>query len=78
MLTLARSGSHHTQTLCCGPRFFSTQMGTQPCKELKKEKYIQASQVFVNDCGLSSRSFSFSTTVITGSSAWDPELFFGS
>lgn len=78
MLTLARSGSHHTQTLCCGPGFFSTQMGTKPCKEQKKENHIQASQVFVNDRGLSSCSFSFSTTVITGSSAWDPELFFGS
>lgn len=77
-LTLARRGSHHTQPLCCGPQFFSTRMGTQPCKEQKKEKHIQTSQVFMNARGLRSCSFSLSTTVSTGSSACDPELFLGS
>ena len=78
MLTLARRGSHHTQPLCCGPRFFSTRMGTQPCKEQKKEKCTQTSQVFINARGPRSDSFLLSTTVSTGSSAWDPESFLSS
>lgn len=75
MLTLARRGSHHTQPLCCGPWFFSTRIGTQPCKEQKKENPTQNSQIFMNERGMRSCSFSLSTTVSTGSSAWDPELF---
>lgn len=78
MLTLARRGSHHTQPLCCGPLFFSTRMGMQPCKKQKKEKHTQTSQVLINACGLRSRSTSLSTTVSTGSSAWDPEQFLSS
>lgn len=75
MLTLARRGSHQTQPLCCGPRFVSTRMGAQTCKDQRREN---PEQVFVNAGGPGSCSFSLPTTVSKGSSAWDPELFPGS